>query len=145
MGTYEDSLAAFRAGETGSAEELAQELLSRARERRLERMPIHMQAVAVRMRGDYSQARVLYEESIVLNHQLGEDRMVTVEHLAYVELQDHHADRARDLFASAAEAARASKYEFLASPESGPPGSSNLSPRVFGRSSSRSAHRRGGP
>jgi tetratricopeptide (TPR) repeat protein len=152
MGSYEDSIAAFRAGETGLAEELALELLSQARdggdfgdqvdamcmlarvalrrgdlpqvselagearalarragERRLERMPIHMQAVAVRMRGEYSEARVLYEESIELNVQLGEERMVALEHrnLAYVELHDNHLDRARQLFNHAAREARA--------------------------------------
>jgi tetratricopeptide (TPR) repeat protein len=152
MGTYEDSIAAFRAGETGLAEELALELLSQARdggdvgdhidalcmlarvalrrgdlehvgalategrdlarragEPRLERMPIHMQAVAVRMQGAYSEARVLYQESIELNIQLGEERMVALEHrnLAYVELHDHHIDRARQLFNHAAREARA--------------------------------------
>jgi hypothetical protein len=58
-----------------------------------------MQAVAVRMQGAYSEARVLYQESIELNIQLGE-RMVALEHrnLAYVELHDHHPDRARELF-----------------------------------------------
>jgi ATP/maltotriose-dependent transcriptional regulator MalT len=93
----------------------ARALASRAGERRLDRMPIHIQAVAVRMRGDYSEARLLYEESIVLNHQLGEERMVAIEHrnLAYVELHDGHLDRARELFAIAAELARAGKYEAL--------------------------------
>jgi hypothetical protein len=152
MGSYEDSIAAFRAGETGLAEELALELLSRARdggdvgdhidalcmlarvalrrgdfehvgalategrdlarragEPRLERMPIHMQAVAVRMQGGYSEARVLYQESIELNTQLGEARMVAFEHrnLAYVELHDHHPDRARQLFNDAVRKAHA--------------------------------------
>jgi hypothetical protein len=152
MGSYEDSLASFRSGETGRAEELALELLGRAREdgdvgaqvdalcllarvalrrgelehvgalagearalarrageSRLERMPIHMQAVAVRMSGDYAGARVLYEESIELNIRLGEERMVAVEHrnLAYVELHDRRLDRARELFATAAVEARA--------------------------------------
>ena len=158
MGIYEDSIAAFRAGDTGCAEELALELLSRARdegdiggqvdglcmlarvalrrgdlqrvaelaggaralarragERRLERMPIHLQAVAVRMRGVYSEARVLYEESIELNIQLGEEGMVAVEHrnLAYVELHDHHLDRARQLFNLAAREARALDHSSL--------------------------------
>jgi tetratricopeptide (TPR) repeat protein len=158
MGIYEDSIAAFRSGDTGRAEELALELLSRARddgdiagqidglcmlarvalrrvdlrhvaglaaearalarrsgERRLERMPIHLQAVAVRMGGDYSRARLLYEESIELNIQLGEQRMVAVEHrnLAYVELHDGHADRARRLFTNAAREARALGYDDL--------------------------------
>lgn len=75
----------------------------------LERMPIHLRAAATRMRGAYSEARFLYEESIELNIQLGEARMVASEHrnLAYVELHDGHADRARELFRSAAAEARA--------------------------------------
>src|ERR1700693_1731825 len=78
-------------------------------------MPIHMQAAATRMRGAYSEARVLYEESIELNVQLGEARMVAVEHrnLAYVELHDGHADRARELFLSAAEEGRALGYDAI--------------------------------
>ena len=93
----------------------ARALARRAGERRLERMPIHMQAVAVRMRGSYSEARVLYEESIDLNIQLGEEHMVAVEHrnLAYVELHDHHLERARQLFATAAGEARALGYDAL--------------------------------
>jgi ATP/maltotriose-dependent transcriptional regulator MalT len=158
MGFYENSIAAFRSGDTGRAEELALELLSLARdegdisgqvdglcmlarvalrrgdlervsalagearalarragERRLERMPIHLQAVAVRMSADYSGARLLYEESIALNVQLGEERMVAIEHrnLAYVELHDGHADRARQLFTDAAREARALGYDAL--------------------------------
>jgi len=158
MGSYEDSIAAFRAGETGLAEELALELLSQARdggdlgdhvdaicmlarvalrrgdlprvselagearalarragERRLERMPVHLQAVAVRMQGAYSEARVLYQESIELNIQLGEERMVALEHrnLAYVELHDHHPDRARHLFNDAVRKAHALRLDFL--------------------------------
>ena len=158
MGSYEDSIAAFRAGATGLAEELALELLSRARdggnvgdhidalcmlarvalrrgdlehvgalaaegrdlarragEQRLERMPIHMQAVGMRMQGAYSEARVLYQESIELNIQLGEERMVALEHrnLAYVELHDHHPDRARQLFNDSVRKAHALGLESL--------------------------------
>jgi hypothetical protein len=67
------------------------------------------------MSGAYPQARVLYEESIELNVQLGEKRMVAVEHrnLAYVELHDGHLQRARELFLSAAEEARALGYGAL--------------------------------
>jgi hypothetical protein len=93
----------------------ARGLARRAGQHRLERMPIHMQAVAVRMRADYSSARLLYEESIELNVQLGEQRMVAAEHrnLAYVELNDGHADRARQLFARASGLARACGYDAL--------------------------------
>jgi hypothetical protein len=93
----------------------ARGLARRAGQRRLERMPIHMQAVAVRMRADYSSARLLYEESIELNVQLGEQRVVAAEHrnLAYVEQNDGHADRARQLFARASGLARACGYDAL--------------------------------
>jgi hypothetical protein len=109
---------ALRRGDLAHVGELAAEarsLARRAGERRLERMPIHMQAVATRMRGAYREARVLYEESIELNVQLGEKRMVAAEHrsLAYVELHDGHVGRARELFFSAAVEARALSYEAL--------------------------------
>jgi hypothetical protein len=70
---------------------------------RLQRIPVHMQAVAARMRGDSATARRLYEESIDLNRELGEERMVAAEHhnLAYVELRDGNVERARELFATA--------------------------------------------
>jgi ATP/maltotriose-dependent transcriptional regulator MalT len=109
---------ALRRGDLDHVGALAAEARGVARrtgERRLERMPIHMQAVATRMRGAYSEARILYQESIELNVQLGEERMVAVEHrnLAYVELHDGHADRARELFLSAADEARALAYDAL--------------------------------
>jgi ATP/maltotriose-dependent transcriptional regulator MalT len=101
--------------QTSVLAEQAHALARRAGERRLERMPIHMRAVAVRMRGDFSAARLLYEESIEVNVQLGEARMVAVEHrnLAYVELHDGHVDLARQLFARAALEARALGYDAL--------------------------------
>jgi ATP/maltotriose-dependent transcriptional regulator MalT len=109
---------ALRRGDLDHVSALAQEaraLARRAGVRRLERMPIHMEAVAVRMRGDFSAARLLYEESIDVNVELGEDRMVAVEHrnLAYVELHDGHLDVARQLFALAAQEARALGYDAL--------------------------------
>lgn len=169
MGIYEDSLTAFRSGNTDLAELLALDLLGESRgedaecedaghragrvdalcilarvalrrgdfgkvstladdawavslgaverreEVRLKRMPIHLMAVAARMRREYAEARLLYLESIDLNRELGEDRMVAAEHrnLAYVELHDGHLDRARELFASAVKLARAAKYDAL--------------------------------
>jgi tetratricopeptide (TPR) repeat protein len=103
---------ALRRGDLSHVGALAGEargLARRTRERRLERMPIHLQAVALRMHGDFSEARVLYEESIELNFELGEHGMVASEHrnLAYVELHDGQFDRARQLFATAADEARA--------------------------------------
>jgi ATP/maltotriose-dependent transcriptional regulator MalT len=109
---------ALRRGDLAHAGELAAEaraFAQRAGQRRLETMPIHMQAAATRMRGAYAEARIFYEESIELNVQLGERRMVAAEHrnLAYVELHDGHADRARELFAGAAQEARALGYDAL--------------------------------
>lgn len=93
----------------------ARAVARRAGERRLERMPIHLLAVGDRMRGRYSEARVLYVESLDLNRELGEERMVAVEqrNLAYVELHDGHVDRARELFAIAATPVRAGHYDAL--------------------------------
>jgi len=165
VGTYEDSLTAFRSGDTDLAELLALQLLGDSRdddaeggrpgsgdalcmlarvalrrgelykvttladeawemslgaldrreEMMLKRMPIHLMAVAARMRGEYAEARLLYLESIDLNRELGEDRMFAAEHrnLAYVELHDGNTDRARELFASTVEMVRAGDYGSL--------------------------------
>jgi tetratricopeptide (TPR) repeat protein len=165
VGTYEDSLTAFRSGDTDLAELLALQLLGDSRdddadggrpgsvdalcmlarvalrrgefykvrtladeawgvslgavERReemmLKRMPIHMMAVAARMLGEFAEARLLYLESIDLNRELGEDRMFAAEHrnLAYVELHDGRADRARELFASTVDLVRAGDHSSL--------------------------------
>jgi tetratricopeptide (TPR) repeat protein len=112
------SRVALRRGDLAQAAELAGEargLARRAGERRLERMPIHLQAAATRLRGAYAEARTIYEESIELNVQLGERRMVAVEHrnLAYVELHDGHSERARELFSRATGEARALGYAAL--------------------------------
>src|SRR5690242_4283450 len=59
------SRVALRRGDLVHAGELAAEargLARRAGRRHLERMPIHMLAAATRLRGAYSEARVLYEE-----------------------------------------------------------------------------------
>jgi tetratricopeptide (TPR) repeat protein len=169
MGVYEDSLTAFRAGDTELAEELALELLGESRddneesedgshrvgrvdalcmlarvalrrgelykvttladeawgvslgaverreEMRLKRLPIHLMAVAARMRGEYAEARLFYLESIELNRELGEDRMFAAEHrnLGYVELHGGHLDRARELFASTVDLVRAGDHSSL--------------------------------
>jgi ATP/maltotriose-dependent transcriptional regulator MalT len=109
---------ALRRGALAHAVELAGEargIARRAGVRHLERMPIHIQAAATRMRGSYAEARTFYQESIELNVQLGEKRMVAAEHrnLAYVELHDGRADRARDLFFTAAGEARALNFSAL--------------------------------
>lgn len=109
---------ALRRGELAHAAELAGEarrLARRAGERRLERTPIHMQAAATRMQGAYSEARILYRESIELNLELGERPMVAAEHrnLAYVELHDGHFELASELFVNAAKQARELGYAAL--------------------------------
>lgn len=69
--------------------------------RKLERMPLHLMAVAARMAGRYDESRSLYLESIRLSDALGETVMAAVEHrnLAYVELRAGDPDRALALFA----------------------------------------------
>lgn len=109
---------ALRRGEVRRAAELAGAARDLARENkqpRVERMPLHLQAVAARMQGDFGSARQFYRESIHLNRQLGEERMVAAEHrnLAYVELHDGNAGEARELFSTSANLARASGYDAL--------------------------------
>jgi hypothetical protein len=52
------------------------------------------------MSGDYDDARRLYEESIALNKELGDDHMISVEmsNLAAVELHERHLDDATALW-----------------------------------------------
>jgi hypothetical protein len=90
-------------------------LALRKKEPRLERMPLHLEAVAARMQGDFRTARELDRESIDLNRHLGEERMVAAEHrnLAYVELHDGNAAEARELFSISASLARACGYDAL--------------------------------
>lgn len=107
---------ALREGDLKRVGDLANQARSRARtDRRLERMPLHMQAVAARMSGRYDEARRLYEESIELNQSLGEERMVAAEYhnLAYVELRDGRPDRAKELFKQARDQAHRVGYEAL--------------------------------
>ncbi|HET6817366.1 MAG TPA: tetratricopeptide repeat protein [Mycobacteriales bacterium] len=68
---------------------------------RLQRMPLHLRAVAARMANRHDEARDLYRQSIRLNAELGEMRMAAAEHrnLAYVELRAGDLDEARRLFA----------------------------------------------
>src|SRR5579864_3643916 len=109
---------ALRRGQMHRLAELAGEaraLAVHSDEPRLGRMPLHLQAVAARMDGDLRSARNLYRESIDLNRQLGEERMVAAEHrnLAYVELHDGNGAEARRLFAISANMARACGYDAL--------------------------------
>jgi tetratricopeptide (TPR) repeat protein len=72
-------------------------------EQRLERIPLHMKAVAARMAGDHALARRLYEKSIELNRSLGDEHMAAVElhNLGYVELHEGRLGRAKELFGTA--------------------------------------------
>ncbi|HET6874330.1 MAG TPA: hypothetical protein VFH70_06100 [Acidimicrobiales bacterium] len=81
----------------------AQDVADESPDRRLQRMPIHLRAVAARMAGRHDEARRLYLRSIELNLELDEPRMVAAEHrnLAYVEIRAGDLPRARELFAQA--------------------------------------------
>ena len=65
---------ALRENDFTRVRELADEARARARtagDERLERMPVHMQAVAARMSGNLVEARELHDESIELNQSFG--------------------------------------------------------------------------
>lgn len=76
--------------------EQAQGVAERTGERAALVMPLHMRAEATRLRGDAAGARTLYEQSIALNTELADERMVCVElaNLAYVDLADGDTDAA---------------------------------------------------
>ena len=63
------------------------------------RLPLHLDAEATRMGGDFRTARSLYEQSIALNRRLGNARMVAVEqsNLAWVEINEGKVDEAEAL------------------------------------------------
>jgi hypothetical protein len=84
---------ALRAGDLGAVEAHATEAQRVAESigaRSLERMPIHLRAVAARMSGRSREARELFEASSALDDELGETRMAAAEHrnLAYVEIHE---------------------------------------------------------
>jgi tetratricopeptide (TPR) repeat protein len=92
---------ALRAGRLDDVEANAAAALATAgADLTLQRMPIHMRAVAARMAGRYDEARALYRQSISLNEQLGQAPMAAAEHrnLAYVHVRAGEADEARHLF-----------------------------------------------
>lgn len=68
--------------------------------RSLEKLPLHCLAEATRMAGDFQGARRLYGESIALNRELGDGRMVAVElnNLGSVELHEGLLDDATGLW-----------------------------------------------
>jgi len=95
---------ALRDGDLSEVESCAQrahQLAQSAAERRLQRMPLHLRAVAARMAGRFDEGRNLYTQSISLNDELGESAMAAAEHrnLAYLELRAGDIARARELFA----------------------------------------------
>jgi hypothetical protein len=79
----------------------ARTVARRGGDKRLEMAPAHIIAALATMSGDLGSARILIGESVALHAELGETRMVAVEHhnLGHVELRLGHADRARELFA----------------------------------------------
>jgi hypothetical protein len=81
---------------SGEARDVARAAGARA----LEKLPLHCLAEATRMSGDYGGARHIYEESIALNTELGDDHMIAVEmsNLAAVELHEGHLDEATALW-----------------------------------------------
>jgi tetratricopeptide (TPR) repeat protein len=72
----------LRAGSFDEVEGLAQqcdEVAEAAGDGSLRRLPLHMRAEAARMKGNFDRARELYDTSIALNRELGNEAMVGVE------------------------------------------------------------------
>ncbi|MEV6634998.1 tetratricopeptide repeat protein [Actinoplanes sp. NPDC051470] len=72
-------------------------------DRRHDRVPSHIEAVAARMSGNLTYARRLYREGIELSLAAGDARTVIAErnNLGYVELHAGDIDAARELFTQA--------------------------------------------
>jgi ATP/maltotriose-dependent transcriptional regulator MalT len=92
----------LRTGDFDQLERLAREcdeLAQAADDPTLSRLPLHMRAEAARIRGDFADARALYDASIGLNRQLGNDAMVAVEmaNKAWVEVNTQRLDEAERL------------------------------------------------
>ncbi|QIQ06283.1 tetratricopeptide repeat protein [Streptomyces liangshanensis] len=79
----------------------AREVADGSGDKRLGSGPAHILAGVATMSGELETARVLIGESVTLHQELGDARMVAVEHhnLGYVELRLGRPDRARELFA----------------------------------------------
>lgn len=112
------SRVALREGDVERVKALAEDAFAVARatgEAQLQRMPLHMQAVAARMQRDYALSRHLYQTSIELNRTLRNERMVAGElrNLAYVELHDGRLEQAKQLFKQARVEARRLVYDTL--------------------------------
>src|SRR5688500_12657986 len=88
---------ALRAHDHDAVERLAaecDELAAEANDQSLRRLPLHMRAEAARMRGDTKAARELYDASIALNGELGNESMVIVElaNKSWVEVNEGRLD-----------------------------------------------------
>jgi hypothetical protein len=72
----------------------------------LRRMPLHMRAESARMQGELSRAAELYDASIALNEELGNEAMVAVEkgNKAWVEIAVLRLDEAERLLRESLEA-----------------------------------------
>jgi ATP/maltotriose-dependent transcriptional regulator MalT len=83
------------------------EIADHASDASLRRVPLHMRAEAARMGGDLDQARDLYDASIRLNRNLGNERMVAIElaNKSWVEIGTGHLDEAESLLRTSLEAA----------------------------------------
>jgi tetratricopeptide (TPR) repeat protein len=77
----------------------AEEAASAAQDPSLRRMPLHMRAEAARMQGDLDKARTLYDASLDLNQELGNEAMVTIEmaNKAWVEIHGGNLGEAQRL------------------------------------------------
>jgi tetratricopeptide (TPR) repeat protein len=99
----------LRAHDFGEVERLAAEcddVARRAGRPKLRRMPLHVRAEAARMQGELDRAAELYDASIALNEELGNEAMVAVErgNKAWVEIAVGHLDEAERLLRASREA-----------------------------------------
>jgi tetratricopeptide (TPR) repeat protein len=99
----------LRAHDFAEVERLAEECEDVARSAgrlELRRMPLHMRAESARMQGELARAAELYDASIALNQELGNEAMVAVEfgNKAWVEIAVGHLDEAERLLRASLEA-----------------------------------------
>jgi ATP/maltotriose-dependent transcriptional regulator MalT len=90
---------ALREGDLERVHALAAEARDAAEEEASLALPLHLDAEATRMSGDFARARRLYEQSIELNRRLGDEYMVAAEesNLAWVEINEGRLDEAEEL------------------------------------------------
>jgi tetratricopeptide (TPR) repeat protein len=101
------SRVAFEEGNHERAESLAEEARELGREVKasMSQAPQHMLAQSVRASGDLDRAARLFEESLMLNRQIEDEGMISVElfNLGHVEARRGNIDAAEHLFVEAAE------------------------------------------